>query len=219
MTARYFTLDYAEHAELRDGTPVVLRLLRPADKELLRAGFERLSPESRYARFFTPKPSLSDDELRYLTEVDQEDHVAIGAAGERDGAEIGLGVARFIRFADRPETAEAAIAVADEAQRKGLGRLLLMRLVAAARERGIEQFRFEVLASNTGMATLIAEIAPDRSVETAGGALSIEVALPEIEPTQPPLSAPVGSAIYRLFRAAAANAIEWSGALRRLWRK
>jgi GNAT superfamily N-acetyltransferase len=219
MTARHFTLDYAEHAELRDGTPVLLRLLRPTDKELLRAGFERLSPESRYARFFTPKTSLSDDELRYLTEVDHEDHVAIGAVSERDGDHTGLGVARFIRLADRPETAEAAIAVTDWAQRKGLGRLLLLRLVAAARERGVERFRFEVLSSNTGMAALIAEIAPERTIETAGGALSIEVALPEVEPSQPPLAAPVGSAIYRLFRAAAANAIEWTEAVRRLWRR
>jgi GNAT superfamily N-acetyltransferase len=219
MTARHFTFDYAEHAELRDGTPVLLRLLRPTDKELLRAGFERLSPESRYARFFAPKTSLSDDELRYLTEVDHEDHVAIGAASEPDGGQTGLGVARFIRLADHPETAEAAIAVADGAQRKGLGRLLLLRLVAAARERGIERFRFEVLSSNTGMAALIAEIAPERTVEIAAGALSIEVALPEVEPTQAALGAPVGSAIYRLFRAAAANAIEWTEAVRRLWRR
>jgi GNAT superfamily N-acetyltransferase len=219
MTARYFTLDYAEHAELRDGTAVLLRLLRPTDKELLRVGFQRLSPESRYARFFTPKTTLSDDELRYLTDVDHENHLAIGAASERDGTQTGLGVARFIRFADRADTAEAAIAVADEAQRKGLGRLLLLRLVAAARERGIERFRFEVLSSNVGMAKLIAEIAPERTVETATGALSIEAALPEVEPTQPPLGAPVGSAIYRLFRAAAGNAIEWTESVRRLWRR
>jgi GNAT superfamily N-acetyltransferase len=190
MTARHFTLDYTEHAELRDGTPVLLRLLRPTDKELLRTGFERLSGQSRYARFFTPKTALSDDELRYLTEVDQEDHVAIGAASERDGEQSGLGVARFIRFADRRDTAEAAIAVADHAQRKGLGRLLLLRLIAAARERGIERFRFEVLPSNAAMTTLIAEIAPERTVETADGALSIEIALSDVEPSQPAIGPP-----------------------------
>jgi GNAT superfamily N-acetyltransferase len=177
MTARDFTLDYTEHAELRDGTPVLLRLLRPTDKELLHTGFNRLSPESRYARFFAPKSSLSDDELSYLTEVDQEDHVAIGAVRERDGEQIGLGIARFIRFPDHPETAEAAIVVTDEVQRQGLGRLLLLRLVAAARERGIERFRFEVLSSNAGMTNLIAQIAPDRTVKTAAGELSIEVVL------------------------------------------
>lgn len=180
MTARHFTLDYIEHAELRDGTAVRLRLLRPTDKQLLRTGFDHLSSESRYARFFTPKTSLTDDELRYLTDIDQEDHVAIGAASERDGQETGLGVARFIRYPHRPDAAEAAIVVADDAQRKGLGRLLLRRLIAAARERGIERFRFEVLSSNPGMTALIAEIAPERTVETAAGEMSIEVVLPDL---------------------------------------
>jgi GNAT superfamily N-acetyltransferase len=76
------------------------------------------------------------------------------------------------------------VTVADEAQRKGLGRLLLLRLVAAARERGIERFRFEVLSSNAAMATLIAEIAPERIVETTAGEHSIEVALSKVEPTR-----------------------------------
>jgi GNAT superfamily N-acetyltransferase len=147
---------------------------------LLRTGFEQLSSESRYARFFTPKTSLTDDELRYLTDIDHEDHVAIAAASECDGRQTGLGVARFIRFTDRPDAAEAALVVADDAQRKGLGRLLMLRLIAAARERGIKRFRFEVLSSNPGMATLIAEIAPERTVETAAGEMSIEIALPEL---------------------------------------
>jgi len=177
MTARHFTLDYTEHAELRDGTKVLLRLLRPTDKGLLDAGFKLLSPESRYARFFTPKSSLSDDELHYLTEIDHESHLAIGAVIERNGEQIGLGIARFIRLADRPDTAEAAIVVTDEVQRQGLGRLLLLRLIAAARERGIERFRFEVLSSNGGMVNLIAAVAPERTVKTAAGELSIEVVL------------------------------------------
>ena len=217
MTARYFTLDYAEHAELRDGTAVLLRLLRPPTRSYCTSASSGCR-RSRATRG-SSRPRQRYPTTSSATDVDHENHLAIGAASERDGTQTGLGVARFIRFADRADTAEAAIAMADEAQRKGLGRLLLLRLVAAARERGIERFRFEVLSSNAGMAKLIAEIAPERTVETATGALSIEVALPEVEPTQPPLGAPVGIAIYRLFRAAAANAIEWTEAVRCLWRR
>src|SRR5689334_9186419 len=127
---RFFSLDYLERAALRDGTQVVLRLVGPDDKELLRAGFERLSPESRYARFLAPKTSLSDDELRYLCEIDHESHFAIGAL--RDGeagstTPVGLGIARFIRLSDPPDTAEAAITVADDVQHQGLGKLLFLR--------------------------------------------------------------------------------------------
>lgn len=220
---RFFSLDYVEDAVLGDGTEVKLRLIRPEDKELLRAGFDRLSPESRYARFLAPKSQLSDDELRYLCEVDHENHLAIGAVRDHRETDtspgpVGMGIARFIRLSD-PSTAEAAIAVADEAQRLGLGRLLFLRLVAAAAERGIERFRCEVLGSNAGMAGLLAQIAPDRSIEVGSGVMSIEMALPNVPPTQPPAGEPLESPLYRLFRAVAQNAVDWTGVFRSLWRR
>jgi GNAT superfamily N-acetyltransferase len=215
---RFFTLDYTEQAVLRDGTPVRIRLVRPSDKEVLRAGFERLSPASRYTRFLAPKTRLTDDELRYLCELDHESHLAIGAVLAHDDS-VGLGVARFVRLPDNPGTAEAAIAVADEVQHQGLGKLLFMRLAAAAAERGIERFRCEVLASNTGMTALLEQISPERTVEVGAGILSIEIALPNVAPTQPPQSAPLHSPIYRLFRAAAQNLVEWTESVRTLWRR
>src|SRR5687768_8644236 len=104
MPARHFTADYAERALLRDGTEVQLRLVAPEDKPLLVAGFQRMSARSRYARFLAPKDTLSEDELRYLTELDQEHHFALGAL---DGGGAGIGVARFIRLPAPPATAEA----------------------------------------------------------------------------------------------------------------
>jgi GNAT superfamily N-acetyltransferase len=215
---RFFTRDFVEHAALRGGTRVVLRLIRPDDRELLRAGFDRLSPASRYARFLAPKASLSDDELRYLCEVDQDNHVAIGAVRDDDPS-IGVGIARFIRLLDQPDTAEAAIAVADEVQHQGLGSLLGLRLIAAATERGVTRFRCEVLGSNAGMAGLLAQIAPDRTIEVGSGVMSVELELPPVSPTQSPAGEPLETASYRLLRAAAQNAVEWTGAVRRLWRR
>jgi GNAT superfamily N-acetyltransferase len=218
---RFFSLEYSERAVLHNGTKVVLRLVVPEDKALLRAGFERLSPESRYARFLAPKRSLSDDELRYLCEVDQENHLALGAVTDdaRDTGPVGLGIARFIRLPDPPNTAEAAIAVADEMHHQGLGKLLFLRLVAAAAERGIERFRCEVLGSNAGMAGLLAQISPDRSIEVGSGMMSIEIPLPNVTPTQPPTGEPLQSPMYRLFRAVAQNAVDWTDAVRNLWRR
>ncbi|HEX2687824.1 MAG TPA: GNAT family N-acetyltransferase [Kofleriaceae bacterium] len=219
---RFFSLAYVERAVLRDGTKVQLRLVTPEDKELVRAGFLRLSPESRYARFLAPKSSLSDEELRYLCEVDHETHFAIGAVLDdeaRSTVPMGLGIARFIRLPDRPQIAEAAIAVSDEMHHQGLGRLLFLRLVAAAAERGVERFRCEVLGTNAGMAGLLAQISFDRSIEVASGIMSIEIALPDVTPTQPPAGEPLHSPMYRLFRAIAQNAVEWTDAVRNLWRR
>jgi len=216
---RFFTRDYLEHAVLRNGAKVLIRLLRPEDKELLRAGFDRLSPASRYTRFLAPKTQLSTEELHYLCDVDQEDHVAIGAVSDDGGPPVGLGIARFIRLADQPDTAEAAVAVIDEVHQQGLGRLLLLRLVAAAAERGIVRFRSEILGTNAAMMAMLDQLAPERSVETRTGVVSVEIALPNVPPDQPPTGEPLHSPLYRLFRAAAENAVEWTEALRKLWRR
>ena len=214
---RHFTADYVERATLRDGTRVVMRLTVPEDKEILRRGFDHWSPESRYARFLVPKQRLTDEELRYLCEVDQENHFALGAIredGDEKGDPVGLGIARFIRLPGvEPPTAEAAVAVADEVHGQGLGRLLLLRLAAAAAERGIELFRCEVLASNTTMKALIDQLAPVRSVEVTSGVLSIDFPLPQVaaDAAEPP-----AGPLYRFFRAAADGTI---GRVRNFWKR
>lgn len=220
MTAQVLSRDYVEHAVLQDGTRVLLRLVRPEDKELVRAGFAQLSSESRYARFLSPKSSLSEDELSYLCDLDHENHLAIGAVldGPDDAVPVGVGIARYVRLPDRPDTAEAAITVVDAYQRRGLGKLLLVRLIAAAASRGIERFRCEVLASNAGMAALLAHITPDRTITAGAGVMSIELPLPKVE-LPPAGNESRFGAIYQLFRAAAQNAIDWTGSVRRMWRR
>lgn len=231
QSARRFTADYTERVVLKDGTPVVLRLVVPEDKELLRRGFAGWSAESRYARFLVPKQRLTEDELRYLCEVDQETHFALGAMRDGEGEPAGLGIARFIRLhdvadepvtaglaglhdiTDEPVTAEAAIAVADEVHGQGLGRMLFTRLVAAAAERGIERFRCEVLGSNSTMQALISDIAPVHTTEVSSGVMSIDFALPAPDDDRG------ASPMYRFFRAAAGNAVEWTDAVRRFWRR
>jgi GNAT superfamily N-acetyltransferase len=159
---RRFHAHYRERLSLTDGTWAELRMVRPEDAALLRDGFARLSPRSRFQRFLSAKPRLSEEELRYLTQVDGERHLAIGALTRSPGSgrEVGLGVARFIRLAHAPEVAEVAITVVDDAQGKGLGRVLLERLVDAARERGVERFEFRVLAGNMPMYRLVQTLAP-----------------------------------------------------------
>jgi len=213
-----FTADYVERATLRDGTAVVIRLLAPEDRALLRRGFEQLSEESRYRRFLGAKPRLSDEELRYLCEIDQQDHFALGAIredGDGHGNPIGLGIARFIRLPttpDAPITAEAAIAVADELHGRGLGKLLLDRLCEAGAERGIECFRCEVLGDNRSMAQLIDAIAPDHSVEVAAGVMSFDFRLPAAgDPADPAARARKATpprGLSELLRAAAARLLD-----------
>ncbi len=211
----FFDADYAERVTLRDGTEVVVRLIRTDDKELLRRGFLRLSPESRYRRFFAAKHDLSPSELRYLTEVDGVRHFALGAT-TADGVD-GLGVARFIQLDGEPGVAEAAIAVLDEHQGKGLGSLLFQRLVAAAAERGVTRFRCEMLGSNQGMADLVLSLSPEApATAVSAGVMSMEFALPHVEPEAPAGEPPRENPLYRFFGLVAKGQIEWTAAWKRI---
>ena len=115
--------DYCATHRLADGTEVRLRLLSPADREKLLAAFDRLSPESRYRRFFTVTPRLPEKLLRRLLDTDGWNHFAIGAetATEDPTDAEGVGVARFIRLNDAPDVAEAAVTVVDHMQRRRHG--------------------------------------------------------------------------------------------------
>jgi GNAT superfamily N-acetyltransferase len=209
----FFDAAYREPAVLRDGSEVVLRLIRPDDKELLRRGFLALSPESRYRRFFSPKHDLTAGELRYLTEVDGVRHFALGAVSV--GGEDGLGIARFIQLDGEPGVAEAAIAVADHAQGRGLGSLLFQRLVAAAIERGVTRFRCEMLGTNAGMAELARTFATVASVQVSAGVVCMELDLPALGPEHPAAEPPREAGLYRLFNLFAHGAFE----LRARWQR
>jgi ribosomal protein S18 acetylase RimI-like enzyme len=143
---------FEQAVRLEGGRNVRLRWIRPADADVLLEGFTRLSMESRLMRFFAPLHTLSDETLRYLTEVDGINHaalLAVSPSGEGPGArDRGYGVARFIRSESDPRSAEMAVTVADDTQGRGLGRRLVATLAVAAQERGIEKFQMSVLGSN-----------------------------------------------------------------------
>jgi GNAT superfamily N-acetyltransferase len=122
--------DHEQVVTLRDGTRALVRPIRPDDKQRLVDGLERLSPESRYRRFLRPVTSLSERELRYLTEIDYVNHFAWVAVAADVEDQPGLGVARYVRDPKDPEVAEAAVAVIDDYQGKGVGTVLLRMLTA-----------------------------------------------------------------------------------------
>jgi GNAT superfamily N-acetyltransferase len=145
-----------EITRLADGTEVLLRAVRPEDKPLFAAGWERFGAESRYRRFMGAKRRLTVHELAFFTELDHVDHEAIGALDPVHGD--GLGVARYLRHADRPHAAEAAVSVVDAMQGRGLGGVLLRRLCFRAAENGIRLFTASLFTSNASMLRLFEKL-------------------------------------------------------------
>jgi RimJ/RimL family protein N-acetyltransferase len=132
---------------LSDGTAIKIRPIAASDKQELQDGLGRLSDEAVQRRFLVPKVRFTKAELRYLTEVDGHDHLALVAESEGWPGTI-VAVARYVRLNRDPDTAEAAIVVADELQGLGLGTLLADRLAAAATVHGVRRFTAEMLGDN-----------------------------------------------------------------------
>lgn len=131
---------------LDDGTRLSLRPLTRDDRDGLLSLFHRLSEESRWRRFMSPKPTLAPRELDYMTDIDHVAHEAFTAVVQRDGSLAG--VARYVRHSDTACSAELAVEVVDELQRRGIGTALCMRVIERARDNGITMLTATSLWSN-----------------------------------------------------------------------
>jgi GNAT superfamily N-acetyltransferase len=183
--------------ELKDGSTIFLREVRPTDRGAIEAGFEGLSPESRYRRFFTAMSRLSDADLTYLTDVDHHDHEAVIAFDGEDGP---VGVARYVRV-DPPEEAEVAVAVIDAWQGKGAGTALVERLVQRARENGIERFVATVLAENEDAIDLFRGLSPSDPRPRRGDPGQVQLVI------DLPADGVEGTLLERALRAAASGRV------------
>jgi RimJ/RimL family protein N-acetyltransferase len=159
---------------VRDGSRIAIRPIEPDDKGAIVAGFENLSEESRYRRFFSPLQRLADRDLAYLTEVDHRDHEALIAHSEQGEP---IGVARFVRD-DDPERAEVAVVVVDAWQGRGVGTALLERLVDRAREEDVRIFTATILAENRDAIGLMKTFGEPRRVGTLSTTIDLEIELP-----------------------------------------
>jgi len=168
---------------LRDGTRIAIRPLEPEDRDALAEGFQHLSAESRYLRFFTPVPELSDRELDHLTQVDHRDHEALVAEVAETGE--GIAVARFVRTGE--DEAEPAVVVVDAWQRRGVASALLDALADRAQEEGIARFRALVLAQNAEAITLLQRLGSVRT-RRLGREVEVEIALEPKREAMPRLS-------------------------------
>ena len=153
---------------LKDGASVQIRPVRPGDDGSLVEIFNRSSPRSVYQRFLTAIPELTPAMARYLSSVACRGGMAL-MAEEAAGP---VGVARYERTGD-PDLVELALAVVDDWQNRGLGRILLREILHAAEGNGIHRFWGEVLAENRRMLRLLATECRIEDARTEAGVTTV----------------------------------------------
>jgi acetyltransferase len=157
MAIHPYPVELIGDVALRDGTLLHVRPIRPEDAGLEQAFVGGLSEQSRYYRFFYRLAELSPAMLARFTQVDYDRELALVAVVNADGAAgpVALaGVARYIANPDRT-SAEFAIVVTDAWQHRGVASVLMGRLIACARRRGLERLQGTILRENEPMLAFV----------------------------------------------------------------
>jgi GNAT superfamily N-acetyltransferase len=143
---------------LRDGRRTTIRPIRRDDVARTAAFIDALSPQSKHALFLGGIARLSDAALARLCDSSHPFDMAYVATVPAPGGERQIAVCRYAGGADADAGAEISVAVADDWQHQGLGKLLLRRLIEHARARGVRRLYSMDSASNDGMRRLAHDV-------------------------------------------------------------
>jgi hypothetical protein len=152
---------------LRDGTEVGIRHVTRSDEAALLEFMQRLSPESRRLRFFSPAYDL-ESAARWAASADGIDHlglVAVDAQGQI------LGHVACVRMYGA--RAEVAVEIDESCRHRGLATLLITRIAREAEEKQIRSFVAEVLPENLEMLAVFHD-GFDASRHFADGEVDVE---------------------------------------------
>lgn len=172
-------------AQLRDGTPVLVRLVRAEDARYADAFFAWLSEETRYMRFMYPVKELTPDILAGVLTQDGFRRVALvvepvqPVAGDPTPA---IGIGRYVPT-DDPAVCEVAITVGDPWQGRGVGRTVLTRLLVLAARGGYSVMSASALTANSKMVGLARSFGFEIHSEP-GGLTTMRRTLPARIPTR-----------------------------------
>jgi acetyltransferase len=154
MAIHPYPVELVTQWQLPDGTDVVVRPIQPEDAAMEQAFVQSLSAQSKYFRFMQSFDKLTPAMLARFTQIDYDREMAfVGVVEEGTSNARMIGVARYVSNPDR-HSCEFALTVGDEHRRRGIGRELMRRLMAVARDRGIEVMEGEVLSDNAKMLAL-----------------------------------------------------------------
>jgi RimJ/RimL family protein N-acetyltransferase len=176
MSSQPKTETSGQVVSLRDGSRVTIRPVEVDDAPLFAAMYERLSAESRRRRFVVAPTGLSEEDLRYLTDVDHHRHDALIALDAESGDLIGE--ARYVWLRDQPGAAEVAALVAEDWRGRGLATALLMELSKRAKENGLGRYVALVSPDNEVVLDALERIGA-RHTGSDADQLEIEIEIPD----------------------------------------
>ena len=172
MAIHPYPADLVSQWQTTDGLSLTIRPIRAEDARMTQRFVGELSVETKFMRFMNSLQELSPETLARLTQIDYASQMAFVVTTEVAGQETEIAVARYSTLPDA-KSCEFALVVGDAWQHQGLGYKLMMVLLQHARSRGLKRMEGEVLASNSGMLALMAELGFQQQVHPEDASLRL----------------------------------------------
>ena len=155
LAIRPYPKAWERRTKLRDGTPLLLRPVRPQDEPLYPPFLAHVTAEDLRLRFFAPVKDFSHAFIARFTQIDYARAMAFVAIDEPSGEMLGVGRLHLLSHSD---SAEYAVLARSDLKGRGLGWLLMSLLIEYAEAEGISEIQGEVLAENATMLRMCAEL-------------------------------------------------------------
>jgi RimJ/RimL family protein N-acetyltransferase len=167
--------NYLSEETQANGRRIIVRALRPEDRNDLVAAVGQASNQSLYRRLFGPRRNFTEAEISFFVNVDFSRHVALIALREAGGKSMIVGGARYV--AENQRQAEVALMVIDEYQGQGIGGLLLRHLIAIARASGLRELVAMVLPDNAAMLSIFRKCGIPAKLKRDSGVMHVTLQL------------------------------------------
>jgi acetyltransferase len=158
LAIRPYPKEWEQTVHLRDGSAVLVRPVRPEDEPLYPPFLQKVTAEDVRLRFFGPIKHFNHALISRFTQIDYARAMAFVVIDPSFGEMLGVGRVHLLSHSD---TAEYAVLVRSDLKGRGLGWLLMQKLIEYARSEGIQELYGEVLSDNSTMLRMCAELGFD----------------------------------------------------------
>ncbi|CAH8228265.1 bifunctional acetate--CoA ligase family protein/GNAT family N-acetyltransferase [Vibrio aestuarianus] len=153
LAIRPYPSELEERVTLRDNSVVMLRPILPEDEPQHAEFIHNVSKEDLYKRFFSDVGEFNHEALANFTQIDYDREMAFVAVDNSDGETKIIGVSRALINPENTD-AEFAILIRSDLKGKGLGKILLQKVIDYCRLKGTVQISGMTMPTNRGMLTL-----------------------------------------------------------------
>ncbi len=176
LAIRPYPTEMEELITLKDGSKISLRPIRPEDEPFHADFINNVTKEDLYKRFFSDVGEFNHEALANLTQIDYDREMAFVAVDLSYANPHIIGVSRVLVTPDNSD-AEFAILIRSDLKGKGLGRVLMNKIIDYCKSKNTRQISGMTMPTNRGMLTLAQKLGFELDVQFEDGVADMVLVL------------------------------------------